>query len=110
MRVNKLLIVFYSNVSLEVLNLLILFSKKYNFIKLRKIEGNVKSSDFENNILLESIEKLNNSNLCFLIGVNARYEGSHFNLKLRQCYLKGNFKIVSLGSSLDLTVPVSHMY
>ena len=109
LRVNKLLIIFNSNVSLEVLNLLMLFSKKYNFIRLRKTEGNVKSNDFENNILLDSTEKLDHSNLCLLIGVNARYEGSHFNLKLRQRYLKGNFKIVSLGSSLDLTVPVSHM-
>ena len=109
LRIDKLFVIFNDSVSLEVLNLLILFSKKYHFIELRKSEGNVKSNDFERNFLLNSVGKLEKSSICVLLGVNARYEGSYLNLKLRQRYLKGNFKIVSLGSSLDLTVPVSHM-
>ena len=101
-------IIFNSNVSLEVLNLLVLFSKKYAFIKLRKTEGCSANNDLEHNILLNSIEELTGSSLCFLFGVNARYEGSYLNLKLRQRYLKGGFKVVSVGSSLDLTFPVSY--
>ena len=107
-KINYLTIVFGLNVSLEVLNLLILFSKKYFFIKLRKLSGNLKSVDLEHNILLNSSDKLANSSLCFLISVNPRYEGSYLNIKLRQRYLKGNFKIISIGSFLDLTVPVSY--
>ena len=30
------------------------------------------------------------------------------NIKLRQRYLKGNFKIISIGSFLDITVPVNY--
>ena len=106
LQIKHLSIVFNANVSLEVLNLLILFSKKYSFIRLRKSEGDLKNTDLEHSSLLNSIEDLSNSSLCFLFGVNARYEGSYLNLKLRQRYLKGGFKIISLGSSLDLTVPV----
>jgi NADH dehydrogenase/NADH:ubiquinone oxidoreductase subunit G len=106
--INYLTIVFGLNSSLEVLNLLILFSKKYSFIKLRKINGHIKSVDFEHNLLLNSSNNLQDSNLCFLIGVNTRYEGSYLNIKLRQRHLKGNFKIVSLGSFIDLTIPVSY--
>ena len=106
--INYLTIVFGLNSSLEVLNLLILFSKKYSFIKLRKINGHIKSVDFEHNLLLNSSNNLQKSNLCFLIGVNTRYEGSYLNIKLRQRHLKGDFKIVSLGSFIDLTIPVSY--
>jgi hypothetical protein len=38
--------------------------------------------------------------------VNTRYEGSNLNLKLRERYKKGNFKVVSIGSIVDLTFPV----
>ena len=107
-KINNLSIVFGSNLSLEVLNLLILFSKKYHFIKLRKMSGNLKSVDLEHNLLLNSSNKLNSSNLCFLIGVNTRYEGSYLNIKLRQRYLKGNFRIISIGSFLDLTIPTNY--
>ena len=103
---NNLLIVFNNNVSLEVLNLLMLFSNQYSFIKLRKSDGNLKENDFESNFLLNSLNDLNNSNLCLLIGVNSRYEASKLNLQLRKRYFKGNFKIISLGSMVDATIPV----
>ena len=108
LKLNYLVLIFGSNVSLEVLNLLIIFSKKYSFIKLRKINNNLKSFDLEHNMILNSSDKLNNSNLCFLIGLNTRYEGSYFNTKLRQRYLKGNFKIISVSSFLNLTIPLTY--
>ena len=109
LQIKYLSIVFNSNISLEVLNLLILFSKKYSFIKLRKSEGSLVNNDLENNFLLNSVEDLGSSSLCILVGVNSRYEGSYLNLKLRQRYLKGGFKVIALGSSLDLTFPVSYV-
>jgi NADH-quinone oxidoreductase chain G len=105
---NNLLIVFDSTISLEVLNLLMLFSKKYFFITLRTSEGNFKNNDLETNLTTNATTKLKSSNLCMFFGVNSKYEGSYLNLKLRQRYLKGNFKIISINSLLDLTVPVNY--
>ena len=43
----KLITVFSNNINLEVLNLLNLLSKKYDFIKLRKFEGQLNINTFE---------------------------------------------------------------
>ena len=110
---NKLIIIFSNIISLEVLNLLYLFSKKYTFIELRKFEGENINNDLENNFLMHSNKilksELSKSNLSFLIGVFSRYEGVSFNLELRKRYLNGNFKIISLGSSKDLTFPSKNL-
>lgn len=37
--------------------------------------------------------------------MNTRYEGSKLNLRLRSRYLKGNFKIIQIGSLINLTFP-----
>jgi len=108
-RTNSLYIVFDNNVSLEVLNLLVLFSKKYSFIKLKKAENNLTENDQENSFLINNqsviSEQLNLSNLCLLVGINSRYESSQLNILLRKRYLKGDFKVFSLGSFTDLTIP-----
>lgn len=106
--ITKFTIVFNNNVSLEVLSLLTLLEKKYSFLKLRCSEKNFSDSNLESNFLINNTnftKFLNSSNLCFLIGVNTRYEGPLLNLKLRKRYLKGNFKIVTLNSLIDLTFP-----
>lgn len=103
-----LLLVIDNNITLESLNMLFLLSRKYSFVQLRKVEGNFFNLDQESNFLVNSgfDDELYFSNICLLIGVNTRYEGSSLNLKLRARYRKGNFKLVSLGSKLDLTFPV----
>ena len=105
----KLCIVFDNNVSLEVLNLLILFSKKYSFVRMRKLEKNLTTVDSEASFLINEpkvlIDKLSASNICILFGLNSRYESSNFNIKLRKRYLQGNFKVFSFGSGSDLTIP-----
>jgi hypothetical protein len=105
---NKIIILFDNNISLEVLNLLLLFSKKYSFLKLRKLEGNFKLNDVETEFLTNT-KTIDTSNLCLLLGVNTRYEGSHLNLKLRKRYLKGDFEVLTLGSVTDLTFPVKYL-
>ena len=109
----KLYIIFDSNISLEVLNLLILFSKKYSFIKLRRAENNLQNNDLESSFLTSDYSnlthQLNNSNLCLLVGLNSRYESSSLNIKLRKRYLNGDFRVFSIGSSTDLTFPVSYL-
>jgi NADH-quinone oxidoreductase chain G len=112
LKTNLLTIVFSNNVSNEVLNLLLLLSKKYAFVRLRKSELSKVENDLESNFLLNSAsnkQQLAQSKLCFLIGLNTRYEGSSLNLKLRHRYLKGDFKVISLGSAIDLTFPISYL-
>ena len=111
-KTNSLILVFNSNTSVEVLNLLVLLSKKYSFIKLRRDTKFKINNDFESNLqinLATNAEALESSDLCVLIGVNTRYEGSHLNLKLRQRFLKGNFKVFSLNSLIDLTFPTTYL-
>ena len=43
------------------------------------------------------------ADICLLLGINPRYEASKLNLKLKSRYLKGNFKVVTLGSLFNLT-------
>ena len=48
---------------------------------------------------------MESSNLCFLIGTNTRYESPYLNLKLKNRFLNGDFKIISIGSKFNLTFP-----
>ena len=94
------------NTSIEVLNLLKALSQKYPFFKLRKSNVQNITNDLEQNYLLNSNindSKIIDSNICLLIGLNPRYEGSKLNLKLRTRYLKGDFKVFTLSSLMDLT-------
>lgn len=112
LKMHYLIIIFSSNTSIEVLNLLFLISKKYQFLKLRRSENPNLNTDLESSFVLNSASekpKLLISDACFFLGVNTRFEGSYLNLKLRQRYLKGNFSAFSLGSKINLTYPVCYM-
>lgn len=91
------------NVDLHVLNLLNILTRKYPFFKLRQTESQNINSDIEQNYLLNLDNKIGTSDTCLLIGLNPRYEGSSLNLKLRSRFLKGNFKVIQLGSLINLT-------
>lgn len=110
----KLLILFNNNISLEVLNLLYLFSIKYSsFITLRKFEGKVPTTDINSTVLTKPQKSLKSglasSNICLLLGFYSRYESVSFNLTLRQRYLKGDFKILTIGSNKNFTFPSSNI-
>lgn len=110
----KLIIVFNNTINLEVLNLLNLFQLKYSsFISLRKLEGNLLNTDLDSNLLIQSSKILNKnltkSNLGILIGLYSRYEGVNLNLNLRKRYLKGDFKILTIGSNKNLTFPTINL-
>jgi hypothetical protein len=105
-------LIIFENISIEILNFLSLVSQINSFIKVKRAENPRVNSDFEANFQINSatsLSKLSASSLCLLVGVNPRYEGSHLNLKLRQRYLKGNFKLLVLGPLLDLTFPVTFL-
>jgi len=102
----------FENLSVEVLSLLTIISHNYSFIRLRRAESFKANNDLESNFQLNVASdkiKLNTSTLCLLISTNPRYEGYYLNLNLRQRFLKGNFKCLSLGSLIDLTFPVTFM-
>lgn len=108
----KFFILVFENVSIETLNLLFLISQTHLFIKLRRVENIKINSDLESNFQIDSAtskSKLLSSSLCLLLSTNTRYEGSYLNLKLRQRYYKGNFKLLSIGSLTDFTFPVSFL-
>lgn len=105
-------VIIFDNVSLEVLNLLLILQKSYSFIKLRKVEQNYLNNDleldFQLNVASNKI-KLNSSTFCLLLSINPRYEGYYLNLNLRQRFLKGNFKCLSIGSLVDISFPVTFL-
>lgn len=92
--------------NIEVLNLLYILTCKHSFFRLRQSESSNLNIDLEENFLLNSSldeNKLITSDTCVLLGINPRYEGSKLNLKLKSRYLKGNFKIITIGSLFNLT-------
>lgn len=106
-RPHPVVIFLEANINLEVLSLLNALTRKYSFFKLRRVESHKVNIDLERNYLLDSDfnNKISTSDTCWLIGVNPRYEGSKLNLRLRSRYLKGNFKIIQIGSLINLTFP-----
>lgn len=100
------------NLSNEISSLLLILSQNYSFIKLRKSESSKITADLESNFQLNDIVnkiKLSSSTLCLLIATNPRYEGYYLNLNLRQRFLKGNFKCLTIGSLMDVTFPISFL-
>jgi hypothetical protein len=108
----KIFIIVFENLSLEVLNLLLIIAQNYSFIKLKRAENfkieNDSETLFQLNIASDRI-KLNSSTFCVLISTNPRYEGYYLNLSLRQRFLKGNFKCLTIGSLIDLSFPLTFL-
>lgn len=110
--VKKLYITFiiYSEVSFEILFLLILLSKKYSFIDFKKLEPYRIKNDLENDFYSSFSKKtLNKTNICCMFNVNLRYESPYLNILLRQQFLKGNFKIFCFGSYTNFNFPVNYI-
>ena len=105
-------VLFNNNISIESLCLLSLLDKQYSFLILRKFDNFLCDIDNEMFFLLNSfvkLEDLNKSELCLMINTNTRYESPSINIKLRQRYLKGNFKVFFSGPFLDLTYPTKFL-
>lgn len=93
------------DLGVEVIGILFLLHKKYNFININKTERCFVNTDLETNFITRSANNefsLKNSNICLLIGINTRFESPSLNIKLRQRVLQGNFKVYSINSCTDL--------
>ena len=110
---NVLSLIFaFENLSLETLNMLYLLKQNCSFVELRKVESYKTLNDLESQYQLAPSTqkpKLYMSTLGILINTNPRHEGYVLNLSLRQRFLKGDFKLLNLGSMLDLTFPVYNL-
>lgn len=100
------LYLYYDNLSIDLLCLLSLLKQKYFFIKLINITSQKVTNNIEYNVLFNRI-KLENSNFCLLINTNLRFENTYFNLQLKQRLLKGNFKLFSICSFVNLTTYIN---
>lgn len=104
--------IIFENLSIEMLSLLLVISKSYSFLKIRRANDVKLENDFESNFQLNlSSDKtqLKSSTLCLLLATNPRYEGYYLNLNLRQRLLKGNFKCFAIGSLINLTFTTSFL-
>lgn len=112
-KINSLYLTFaFENISIEVMNMLYLLEQKFSYIKIKKIENSTIPNDFYSSYLVESSlnkSKLASSTLGIILNTNPRHEGYVLNLNLRQRFLKGNFKLFLLGSSLDITLPIKSL-
>jgi NADH-quinone oxidoreductase subunit G len=96
--------IIYENLTVNLFCLLLIYVKKFSFIKLKKAEKRKINNNIEANFSLkQDLTKLKHSNFCFIISSNPRFEGSSLNLALKQRILKSNFKCFIIGSFLNLT-------
>ena len=98
-----------SEISFEILLILIGLKKQYNFIQIRKLDTYKVKTNLESNFTTNLKNDIKFNDFCCLLNVNLRYENSYFNIKLRQRYLRGNFKIVTLGSKFNNTYPFKNI-
>jgi NADH dehydrogenase/NADH:ubiquinone oxidoreductase subunit G len=110
---NVLSLIFaFENVSLETLMMLYLLKQNCSLIDLRKVENFKLVNDLESTYQLSPLiqpPKIQMSTLAILLNTNPRYEGYVLNLNLRQRFFKGDFKLFSIGSMLDLTFPIHNL-
>jgi len=106
------LVFIFENLSLEVLNILYLLKQNNSLIKVRQAEIYNVNNDLEINYQLnDSLNSscLTKSNLALLLNTNSRFEGYVLNLSLRQRIFRGDFKLLSIGSMLNLTFPIEDL-
>ena len=105
-------VIVFENLSLETLNMLYLIRQTCSTIELRRVENHITRNDLESEYQLSPYvdkAKLHMSTLGILVNGNPRYEGYVLNLNLRQRFLKGDFKLFNVGSSVDLTFPTFNL-
>lgn len=92
--------------SIELISMLYLLRQGSSSVDIRTLDSIISEADLESNYqLLPSAgpERLRKSTLGLLVNTDTRHEGYVLNLNLRQRFLKGGFKLLSIGSNLDLT-------
>ena len=109
-KINSFIFLFGNSLSIETFSLLTFTFNKYSFLKVRTTEIMSSSNNLEDSFQINSsiynTSQLSDSDMCLLLSVNTRYEGTSLNLRLKSRYFKCDFLILSIGSLLDLTFPI----
>ncbi len=76
-------------------------------VTIQNSEANIlKEIDFESLYKFNStINRIEEADICLLIGVDPRKEAAILNLQLRKHFVNSNFKVANIGSVLNLTFP-----
>jgi len=56
-----------------------------------------------------TIAGIEDADVCLLVGTNPRWEAPLINARLRKRFLRGGFKVYSVGPELDLTFPAENL-
>ncbi len=78
-------------------------------IDCRQDSAKIDASNRGSYIFNTTIAGIEKSDACLLIGTNPRYEAPLVNARLRKRWLKGGFKIASIGPEVELTYPIKHL-
>nr|AGH24330.1 NADH dehydrogenase subunit 11 [Reclinomonas americana ATCC 50283] len=87
-----------------------------SYTPILKLDGTEKEeqifnhADFREDYLLNtSLSKIEESDLCLLVGTNVRLEAPLLNTRLRKRFLQGNFSVSSIGPVTNLTYDVENL-
>lgn len=56
-----------------------------------------------------SIARIEEADLCLIVGANPRHDAPLVNARIRKRFLKGDFEVASIGGELDLTFKVNNL-
>ncbi len=107
---SNVLILVSSSIDINSLNLLKSLANQSN-IRLVSIDSNLSRSynTIWNHNSSATILDLEKSDICFLLGVNPRYEGAVLNIRIRAQYLKGNYSIVHFGTPYKANISTNFL-
>jgi NADH-quinone oxidoreductase subunit G len=93
-KINKFVLIFDENSSMENLCLLLLLEKKYSFFHVRRSVKIKHLNDFQSDYKINALRNsylLSTSDACLLLGTNIRYENPYYHLKLKRRFNLGDF-------------------
>ena len=72
-------------------------------------DGSIDQDFLQNQTFNTTIQGIEESDLCLLVGTNPRKEAALINARIRKRYLQGEFSVAGIGPNVDLTYPVEHL-
>ncbi len=105
---SNVLILVPSSIDIQSFNLLKSLANKSN-VRLACVDSSLARSYntvWQNSATILDLEK---SDICFLLGVNPRYEGAVLNIRIRAQYLKGNYSIVQIGAPYKANITTNFL-
>ncbi len=105
---SNILILVPSSIDSQSLSLLQSLANKSN-VRLASLDSSLArtyNNVWQNSATIVDLEK---SDICFLLGVNPRFEGAVLNIRIRAQYLKGNYSIVHFGAPYKANISTNFL-